>query len=741
MIAKLFLLGGHDLEMSEIAKLLESRGCRKIEKISDATDRNGCYYADAGLSWGNALLGTYGDLLDFEGDIYGIELQEDIEPPKNYHRIDHHGTRAHLPSAIEQVATILGVELNRYQKLVATNDRGYIPAMRCLCATEEEIRQIREADRKAQGVTDEEEKRAEMEVRWVAERNGIYLLKTSLDHFSPLIDRIPLYKRPLIVENGKMLSVYGDDLSELTETLKETIEKREAYAGGGVPPTFFGLTEAYFINHGMDETVEKIASLLESGLYSYHIFMFPFRIGESFDEENIDTGEWKRKDFSIRSPEAYNVQAYFYPYVRKVLGLTSENEKAISQFFEYAKGGNGIYHIRAKGKSYELELDGIFLRIFKNEKTGILSFHLKNVKYPEPDDVLRINDFGRRIFPQFIGNHMTCDAKNAFLSCEVGLVFDDGTAWIEDFSHYDTFDTLTSHRYVNPRHIRMLLRPAKLENVEPIIDDRMYVVSHFMHDESSAALKAYDAGTKRYAYEENPFWYKFVFVDTDLMCQNKNMLPECIKESTYARWIDYGTIFGVSRYSFMLLTDRSSFSRNILDTHIRTVYFQMVTLLLSYRAMILAFSSDVGAVADETSYARKLEKSEKIFKDYIRFENHIYFKEVTAQEQGIELFDLARERMRLDDRLVELDHDIAELHEFIQMKQNRREEKNLNSLNTLAGLFLPATVISGIFGMNIFPEKWNTLLQSPVMVAIVTIVTIAVTIGLYMHLNMKGKEK
>ena len=69
----------------------------------------------------------------------GIELTEDIVPPPTYIRIDHHNELSDRPAAIVQVAALFGVELDRWQLLVAANDARYIPGMLEMGATDEEI--------------------------------------------------------------------------------------------------------------------------------------------------------------------------------------------------------------------------------------------------------------------------------------------------------------------------------------------------------------------------------------------------------------------------------------------------------------------------------------------------------------------------------------------------------------------------------------------------------------------------
>jgi len=138
----LFLLGGHDLEMAEIRRILDQYGIK---------------YHDRGLGWGNANLSVYADVLNNENRFVGIELKSDIDPPPNYLLIDHHNENAGKPSAIEQAAELLGIELTREQQLIAANDKGFIPAMEAIGATPEEITEIRRLDSEAQGVTEEDE--------------------------------------------------------------------------------------------------------------------------------------------------------------------------------------------------------------------------------------------------------------------------------------------------------------------------------------------------------------------------------------------------------------------------------------------------------------------------------------------------------------------------------------------------------------------------------------------------------
>lgn len=213
----LFLLGGYDLEMLTIKQMLEGKA--------------GCIILDKHLQWDNARLSSYQDeLCRFASyDIYGIELQEDIPLPRNYHRIDHHNDWADKPSSLEQVAEILGETLSPYQQLVAANDRGYIPAMLALGASQEEIDDIRRKDREAQGVTEEDETLAE---KAIAESlyiyKGVTVVKAFTSRFSPICDRLYPYKRLLIYTDAEWM-FYGEGKEKLVRLFAEDISQKKYF--------------------------------------------------------------------------------------------------------------------------------------------------------------------------------------------------------------------------------------------------------------------------------------------------------------------------------------------------------------------------------------------------------------------------------------------------------------------------------------------------------------------------------
>jgi hypothetical protein len=147
-----FFLGGYDLEMITIRDLLHQVAPERVH--------------DKRLTWGAKAS-------DYSGEIRQalarsmtpvlVELVDDLGLDATTILVaDHHGERAGegQPTSLHQIFALLGLPpegWTRWFELVATNDRGYIPALVEMGATPEEIVQIRTADRAAQGITPEEE--------------------------------------------------------------------------------------------------------------------------------------------------------------------------------------------------------------------------------------------------------------------------------------------------------------------------------------------------------------------------------------------------------------------------------------------------------------------------------------------------------------------------------------------------------------------------------------------------------
>lgn len=699
---RVFLLGGKDLEMNEIEKILSS----KNEKFENKN-----------LSWGAKLSFYKEELEKYKNDesitIYGIELEKDIEILNDYIEIDHHGKNDDKPSSLEQIAEILNIDLTKEQKLIAANDSRYICGMKNLCATQDKIENIRKLDRKIQGVTQEDEELAKESINSSQDRY-IYS-KTS--YFSAISDEVYFKFPNYVIYNDDKILFYGYKKQNILDFLKEqkNISEKDFYYGGG-EFGFVGIKEKVLSKQEIETLIEEFKKFEnKEDIYSYHTFMFPFIFeGDFYKKDN-----WKYKAFEVEEQKNYNEFVYFYKHVQDAIYNKEEKDDSISNYYEY-KEQKGTYTICCKKGKFELELDGLSLRIF-NTKVAILTFNLKNTKYSDLDSVLAINDFGRRIYPQFLGENFTCDTKKSILSNCITITLN-AEEIKEDFTRFDKIDNLkdTKELKLLPKYIEELIENNFPEDkkLRPIIDDRMFVMSLYMNDALVSKLKTFKDCKNEYEYEANDFWYKYVFVDgDDKTCQSKHMTKKLISESTYDRWIEWETLYGISRYSFVSITG-SWFGKNRLLSHMQTMYFQMFSLLLSYRASIIKFSDDIQNITKEKKDL--VENADKLYNRYLRFLNKLYFKEITAQDQGIELYNQAMKVMDIEKYMNDLNHEINQLHSYVSMKYDEERKKSeetrnkrLELISKIGAVLLPPSLLAGIFGMNVltFDETlWNETL-------------------------------
>lgn len=481
-------------------------------------------------------------------------------------------------------------------------------------------------------------------------------------------------------------------------------------------------------------------------LYSKHIFLFPFKwtyntdknISVTFDDitnvrkviEALERdGRWEYKKLIIDDNLKYNEFIYFYDNVRnsiysrleKVNGKEKEFYAQTVFNYEYRLGEDNKYNIYIKSSSddgdklYSLNIDSIKLKIYETG-IGILSYHLSNYSYKESKDILKINDFGRRVYPQFLDPssknmdiHESLQLpKKSFLANKLEIVIDNKNKLEEDFER----DWKQNPYYISKTITELfdedfVIKNPNIENkgkieIEPIIDDRMFTICWYVNDLLAEQLKGQDC-KNRYNYLTSDFWHEYIFVDGNgSTCQSKDMIQKLLREHTYDRWIEYSTLYGVSRYSFVCLTNSGG---KFLNTHVTTMYYEMVALLLAQRAVILRFSDEVSRISVLQDSEDLFEKVSVLHKNYIQFVNRLYFREVTAQEQGIELYNLIIKCMSIDRDITNLGEEINSLHQYTTLIEENRTSESLQIIEKLNAKFIIPTFITGLLGINIFEKQ------------------------------------
>lgn len=688
---RIFLLGGHDLEMQEIRNLLTLQGERFVDK---------------NLNWRNSNLSAYAEIIATEpdSDFYGIELHEDYPLPKHYTRIDHHNDYNNRPASILQVAEIIGVTPDRHMLLVAANDAGYIPAMKALEATDEEIDDIRQKDRKAQGVSEEEEQQAKKAVETAnMSYPGLVIVKEHNDKFSPVVDRLsntyPYHS--YVVYNETSICTYGSIASSFRDYYHDS--KKLYY--GGIGNGYAGLSH---VDESIDQIIEQIKHMKP---ISKHIFLFPF---EYTKRAELDKTLWKK----VSKPEneqdkvnLFNEKQYFYPFVHKALYDDASDNTLLRHYERVIKGEK--YIIQVGERTYTLDIESINVNLY-DFGIGILSVHLQNTDIGQsaPEDILKINQYGRRVMPPFFKD--ISNNPRVELADRIAIVQGKECLVEEDFSKFGTEDTWCVGKIIS-----YLLHP--LENIEPIIDDRMFTLCYYENSEEMARIaktSPYSESFCRNCLNDGAsckdFWYKYVFVDggESATCYGDKMYHKLLSEHTYTRWEhpEWGTEYGVSKYSLVALTTETAPS--FLLDYFETIYTRLAELILCQRAGLVFFSEIIRDLACILSKPvgeiteNDIKKSTELSNAYIKFVNDFCYREVTAQDQGVELYSLMKSTLNTDsfestlrEQILQLHNRILDIYNQKSQDSNEKRERYSFMLNKLAGAIIPITILASLVGL------------------------------------------
>ncbi len=452
--------------------------------------------------------------------------------------------------------------------------------------------------------------------------------------------------------------------------------------------------------------------------HSYHIFTFPFQwtiqgfedkpFSEQISLDSISFGEsllWKRVSQNDtldarRSENLYNEHNYFYRFVQDALYDNGKpgRENLLRHYERIEPNASDVgYHIQTSSKEYVLKVENIFLNIYSTG-VGTLTFFLSNSRYNDFNDVLAINQYGRRVYPPF-----WADKQLHFESAKELRITGLAGTYQSDFDNYKPSDTNKPCALV----AKMIKEVATNIDIETVIDDRMYVMSWVCDkDMAEGICKSYGSihenALNDKAYKEAfKDWYRYVFVDAgeDPTCHNAGMFRQLLDKATYKRWQEWNTLYGISRYSFVMLSNAGEADK-YLYTYFETEYVRMAELVLVQKASFLKFSREITNLSSLDNRKNLSKKADSLYKEYIRFVNQIHFREVSAQDQAIEFYKMLYEQMNIEHQVKMLDEEMSELKTYIDHYEDGKKAEVMDFMSILAGVALPISIITGFFGMN-----------------------------------------
>ncbi len=440
---------------------------------------------------------------------------------------------------------------------------------------------------------------------------------------------------------------------------------------------------------------------------SAHILAWPFRFEMERKEmiKKVEEKGWVKKSLDFRDSkrkmqeeiDCFMLHQYLSLSARKI--FIDKEKEAICSIYQYPMidESNYQYIIKKKKEEYCLPIATIELHIY-DYGVGILFIQVWNEKKKEENGnekeenekkgynigkIKKINDWGRRVSIPYL-------AEDGLLCADcIGIRTDTD-------SHITNFKDKVDNYFENNEGIDELCEPAAFlydilncdletndgskdkkglpftnKEVIPFADDRMFLCSIIRDAGLSECIKN---GTLN---EE--LLYSILFVDSgDASCQNKEMRKKLLEDAVYARWSDYGTLYGVTSYSLFCITT-DDVKANVEPTVVRPFlleYSYFISLVLAQRIGMMSFTVRAEEIIKNINKPRKIRrgskkgmgyfqalKFSKIQAQYIDFKNRLLILEASNQEQGIEIYKLLQKQMLVKEEQEILDGQLQSLYE------------------------------------------------------------------------------
>lgn len=469
--------------------------------------------------------------------------------------------------------------------------------------------------------------------------------------------------------------------------------------------------------------------------YSYHTFIFPFiwenkhvkvdgreAIRNFFDETNNKYWrmlDWKKRTNIKEQTQYYANKQYFHPAARMaVFGDDTDLENSIVNNYEFNPdylGEGAEYIIKKEKNEYHLKINRIELRFFN---TGVATFMFEciNESYDEFEDIKMINDYGRRISIPYIPLKDGTDHNKHYWngsSCADSLEFhlpkvpelkakDDFKQLIIDFNDGKIGEDVVEKYFC--QSIKEVMKIGNTDkkifnkawktddiDIEPALDDRMYVMSlfdqtlvHASEEQDFFSVLKYEGVESAADYLDElentrtrvESLYTYTFVDaTYCTCQSKTMRRELLDASSYDRWIRYGTYYSITPQAFTSMTNDA-----LTINTFRNLYTELSILALVQRATLINFQNKslelskglekIGEYLEQKKIKQLMDLQER----FIAFQNQLNLQEVSSQEQAIDLY----QRLRKAEFVEELNDAITNQLDALYDATNTNQDYGFN---------------------------------------------------------------
>ncbi len=150
-------------------------------------------------------------------------------------------------------------------------------------------------------------------------------------------------------------------------------------------------------------------------------------------------------------------------------------------------------------------------------------------------------------------------------------------------------------------------------------------------------------------------------------------------------------------------------------------HIHKATLLMLSDRMVSALNKL--AISDSDSVRRFKRTMRQLLEIFLRFTHRYWFHEVSDQPQAKEIYRMTSSYLGTDSLYVEVRHEIEDMAQYLETDTLRRQANTVVRLTVVTILGLIGSVVTGIFGMNLFgfaeiPLPWQPVVLAGVIAAV-----------------------
>lgn len=185
-----------------------------------------------------------------------------------------------------------------------------------------------------------------------------------------------------------------------------------------------------------------------------------------------------------------------------------------------------------------------------------------------------------------------------------------------------------------------------------------------------------------------------------------NFTQDLLKQQSLRRWEQLGTLSGYCGYAHAYLGFGWFFNDVIAPSHVRYQYGRMTLLNLFYQMTLRHYNRRISHATQALSEREDYSRFQKLRQEFILFTNNYWFRDVTNQIQGQEIFELQTKGLGLEKEYELIKDEMERADEYAAML--RTDNFNLAAA-TLASVALIVAVAA--VWVTVLTKEWAVCLS------------------------------